>query len=568
MAPEIEAGTRPTPRDHPRLDPVMIERVSIRHAIESFVALVAKPARVIPCDRGGVPVSDSSVAIGSLVRWGLYRGLGLCSLSLACGTENPPSADASGGSGDSGITDTAVEDGGSGSGTSSASLSASSTAATAAESVDDAASAEGPLFDVGEVNDTGGSDGGSTGYDGPGSCRQSEVFGASGGFPEFDDPAYAAFLDKQVLVMTSYAYQGNEFELRVIDISGAPPPPNAWYNAPIYSHPTWTAATFGGGVFGLTLDSYGNIFVASSLVYGANSSPNTIYKIDKNTAAVEVFATLPNNGPSFGNINYDCDSETIRVVSHEDGRIWQLDMGGNVVSTYQHSTGDVSMGDPNDAGEPDGVFVPLGERMWAIQAHYGRVYYSVWWEDGGRPNATEENEIWSVAVNGDGIPVAGSAELEATIPGLNGANYSNPVSDISFAQSGWMLAAERTMYGDNQTSAHQSTTYELQQLGMGGDWTVVGTTYVVGELPNSSAGGVDHDFAEDGYVWMTGDALDFYTPDVVYGVQGTPYGGGDITNSTLIDHDGEVTQQDKTALGDCEIPIPGDATPPPPPPEG
>jgi hypothetical protein len=85
---------------------------------------------------------------------------------------------------------------------------------------------------------------------------------------------------------------------------------------------------------------------------------------------------------------------------------------------------------------------------------------------------------------------------------------------------------------------------------------------------NSSAGGVDLDFEENGYVWMTGDALDFYTPDVVYGVQGTPYGGGDITNSTLIDHDSEVTQQDKGGLGDCELPIPGDAMPPPPPPEG
>jgi hypothetical protein len=140
------------------------------------------------------------------------------------------------------------------------------------------------------------------------------------------------------------------------------------------------------------------------------------------------------------------------------------------------------------------------------------------------------------------------------------------VSDLSFAATGWMLAAERTMYGDTQTVAHQSTTYELQQ--MMGTWVVQGTTYVVGELPNSSAGGVDHDFEEGGYVWMSGDALDFNSPNVVYGVQGTPYGGGDITNSTLIDHDGEITQQDKHTLGDCELPIPGDAMPPPPPPEG
>jgi hypothetical protein len=120
------------------------------------------------------------------------------------------------------------------------------------------------------------------------------------------------------------------------------------------------------------------------------------------------------------------------------------------------------------------------------------------------------------------------------------------------------------MYGDNQTSAHQSTTYELQQ-NMGGDWYVVGTTYVVGELPNSSAGGVDHDFAEDGYVWMTGDALDFYTPDVVYGLQGTPYGGGGVETSTIIDLDGEITQQDKTVYGDVELPIPGDVSHVPPP---
>jgi len=38
---------------------------------------------------------------------------------------------------------------------------------------------------------------------------------------------------------------------------------------------------------------------------------------------------------------------------------------------------------------------------------------------------------------------------------------------------------------------------------------------------------------------MSGDALDFYTPNVVYGVQGTPHGGGSIENSTLIDLDGE-----------------------------
>jgi hypothetical protein len=450
---------------------------------------------------------------------------------------------------------------------------AASTATTVGTSQDGSSSAAdssandtGILYDVGRGEETAG-DTTDTGAVGPGSCRESESYGAAGGFPAFDDPAYAGF-DGAVLLMTSDdIYWNEQTGLRVIDISGDPPPPNLSYAAPIYKHPSWTTANFGGGVFGLTLDSYGNIYVASSSIYGGTSTPGRIYRVDGVTAQITTFADLPNDGPSFGNLNYDCVSETIYVTSHEDCRIYQLEMSGSIRSTYHHATGDVTLGPPAVPGEPDGVFCPLGERMWAVQSHYGRLYYSVWWEDSGRQNAAQENEIWSVGyVDESGVPDGATAELEATVPSLQGNSYSNPISDISFAATGWMLGAERTMHQDTQTGAHQSTTYEFQQ--MNGTWQVIGTTYVVGELPNSSAGGVDHDFEEGGYVWMTGDALDFYTPEVVYGVQGTPYGGGDITNSTLIDHDAEITAQDKHAMGDCEIPIPGDAMPPPPPPEG
>jgi hypothetical protein len=433
---------------------------------------------------------------------------------------------------------------------------------------DASAGATGFIFDVGGAETFGETEGPPL-PGGPGSCRQSEAYGAAGGFPQFDDPAYAAF-DSTVLVMTNNGYQPSGYALRVFDVSGSPPPPNMNYAAPMYIHPSWTQQNFGGPIFGLTLDSAGNIYVAPTRVfYGTSATPGTIYRVDAVTAAISVLGTVPNSGPALGNINYDCVSETIYIANHEDGRIWQMELDGTIRSTYRHSTGDVTIGAANDPGEPDGQFTPLGDRVWAVQSHAGRLYYSVWNEDSGRQSQMVENEIWSVGyVDEDGIPDASTAELEATIPGLNGATYSNPVSDISFASTGWMLAAERTMLNDTQTSAHQSTTYELQQMGGGGDWQVIGTTYVVGELPNSSAGGVDHDFEEGGYVWMTGDALDFYTPDVVYGVQGTPYGGGTITTSTLIDHDNELTQQDKTALGDCELPIPGDAMPPPPPPEG
>ena len=396
----------------------------------------------------------------------------------------------------------------------------------------------------------------------PGSCRPSEIFGASGGFPAFTDPAYANFLDKKVAVMTSNSQQDG-WVLHVIDISGDPPPPNLNYNAPKYHNAAWQQNNI-GRVFGLTLDSAGNIYVAPTTVYGGTNTPATIKKIDSKTGLVSNFATLPNNGPAFGNLNYDCVSETIYVSSHEDGRIYQVDMTGKVVSSYRHSDKTVTLGLPNDPGEPNGVFIPLAQRVWAVQSHAGRLYYSTWREDTGRKDAVESNAIWSVGYKDeDGVVDPMTAKLEFLLPAYNGQNYSNPVSDNSFAATGWMLISQRSMNGDSQTTAHQSTTYEYQY--MNGVWVLKGTTYLVGELVGSAAGGVDHDFEEGGYVWMTGDALDFYTPNVVYGLQGTPHGGGDIKNSTLIDLDGEITQQDKTAMGDVELPIPGDVPPVPEP---
>ncbi len=395
-----------------------------------------------------------------------------------------------------------------------------------------------------------------------GSCRPSEIHGASGGFPAYTDPAYAPFKDKSIAIVTTNAQEPPfNHVLHIVDISGPVPPANLNYPAPKYRNPGWTQPNL-GKIYGLTLDSAGNIYVAPSTVYGANQAPNKIKKIDHVTGAITDFATLPNNGPAFGNINYDCVSQTIYVSNHEDGRIYHLDMMGQVVSTYRHLTKDVTMGPAADPGEPNGQFTPLGDRVWAVQSHAGRLYYSVWNEDGGRPGL--DNEIWSVGyVDEGGVPDPATAKLEFVAPLYQGGPTSNPVSDLSFAATGWMLISQRSMYGDNNSGAHQSTTYEFQYVN--GAWENKGTTFIVGELPGSAAGGVDHDFAEDGYVWMTGDALDFYTPDVVYGLQGTPHAGGDIKNSTLIDMDDELFDQDKTEQGDVEVPIPGDAKPVPPP---
>ena len=412
-------------------------------------------------------------------------------------------------------------------------------------------------FDVGTMIDVG--SGG-----GLGSCRPSEIYGAAGGYPDFSDPAYADFSDRTVALVTHRPQPPLTHVLTILDISGDPPPPNTNYDAPKYWRAEWTEADL-GRVFGLTLDSDGNIYVAATTVYGANPNPDKIRRIDGVSGAITDFATLPNNGPAFGNLNYDCVSESIYVTNHEDGRIYQVGMDGTVLSTYHHATGDVTMGPPNDPGEPDGQFAPLGERVWAVQSHAGRLYYSVWSEHSQAIDADNDNEVWSVAyVDDDGVPDPATAQKEFDVPTNGGGTMSVPVSDLSFAADGWMLIAQRTMNGDMQTGAHQSTTYDYDYID--GTWVWQGTNYVVGELlPYSAAGGVDHDFDPGGYVWMTGDALDFNSPDVVYGLQGTPYGGGGVETSTIIDLDGEIVAQDKTVYGDVELPIPGDASPVPPP---
>ena len=410
----------------------------------------------------------------------------------------------------------------------------------------------GVKFDLSEWNDEPPFD--TDGNFGPGSCRSSEIYGAAGGFPAFEDPNYADFLDRSVAIVTHSNYDPapNNFSLTVVDISGPPPPPNLNYLAPLYHHPSWTITNLGRH-FGITLDSAGNIYLAATTVWGARPNPGEIKRIDGVTGEISVLVTLPNNGPALGNLNYDCVSETIYVANHEDGRIYQVNLDGEIESTYQHSTGDITLGPPADPGEPNGQFWPLGQRPWAIQSHAGRLYYSIWGSSGA-------NSVWSVAyVDEDGVPDPMTAKKEFDTPG------SMPVSDLGFAHDGWMLISQRTMLGDMQTSAHQSKTYDYQY--QNGQWVLQGTNYLLGEIAsgNNATGGVDHDFVENGYVWMTGDALDFYTPDCVYGLQGTPYGGGSIENSTLIDLDHEVSGQDKTVYGDVELPIPGDVTPVPPP---
>jgi len=405
-----------------------------------------------------------------------------------------------------------------------------------------------------------------------------------GAKPTYRDAAYSTFTG-QVMIMTaetSYPPASSLYALTVFDIKDhltAPLDVN-WNPANLrYNNPLWTKVNL-GSLFGVTLDDSGNIYAAHGTLYNssdpigalAGSTAGSIYKIANNTGTPTVFANLPNNGPGIGNVSWDCGHNQIFASNLEDGRIYRISATGAMLSAYDHATGVITPAVAgviaNEAGEPNGQFVPRGERVWAVRRQGNRVYYSLWNRDSTNINDTTSplppNQIWSIQLNASGEFVAGTAVLEKNIPGHGTEIYSEPVSDISFSQStpAKMLLAERNMTSDTTSYAHDARLLELQFVA--GSWVaspgnsnVNGPSYgfSVGDYGDNtnSAGGADYDADPSGRIWCSGDALQF-GPGFIYGVTGVLPLGSSPSNGILIDYNNDITGGDKTQLGDVVIP--------------
>lgn len=408
---------------------------------------------------------------------------------------------------------------------------------------------------------------------GPGEC--------DGTRPQFEDERYQSFGGGQVAMGTQWRFDDANGVLNAYDLSGQSiAPTGVDWPVGIYFHPDWVRSRI-GQVFGVALDDLGNVFTSHTAVYiqdnigSIGGQPGQVYKIDSVTGVPTVFATLPNNSdpviaatagiaesyPGLGNLCFDVPKQMLYVTNFEDGRIYRIDAGGTCLSTWDHATSTLGDCSP-EAGDGEGA-ARLGERVWAVQSFNGRVYYSVWVEDQGAPSTTADNEIWSIACDASGEFVAGTEQLEITMPFFNG-DFSNPVSDISFGPDGQMMCAERSMSTDTSngrfnTGAHGSRA--LEYICQNQSWNPSPNNFGIGVgAGTNSAGGCDYSYgtAPDDRVWVTGDALRLNAPDNVYGIQGVPQSGGNVANSILIDMDADIIQQDKTGIGSVEISCPGD----------
>lgn len=154
------------------------------------------------------------------------------------------------------------------------------------------------------------------------------------------------------------------------------------------------------------------------------------------------------------------------------------------MSAYDHATKVVFAGASPEQFDDPTTLAPLGERVWAVQTSGGRLYYSVYWEDSVRRNSARANEIWSIGLFPWGEFMAGTHQLEITLPPLPGTTpaYSNPVSDISFKPNCCMLLAERTMQDDTTGDAHESRLLEYCP-DASGIHLPSNNTFSVGDLP-------------------------------------------------------------------------------------
>jgi hypothetical protein len=354
-------------------------------------------------------------------------------------------------------------------------------------------------------------------------------------------------------------------------------------------------------------------------MWGEGGGPGAVYRLDASTGyAPRIFSQItlngrPNSGAALGNIAYDRTNKQLFVSDLETGMIHRVRAAdGGDLGFYDHGVqGRASFTNVVDEGKrtslPPIAFDPSsrarltdcpsrfdnnpqcwnlaasGRRVWGVGVRRDavkketRLYYAVWsspafGQTGWNQASDDEkrNSVWSVRLGPDGGFDPADVRRELILPDffvkpqdIARAGYSQPVSDIAFAECGQrpvMLVAERGGIRNLGLAAQnpfanpheaRALRYELDEKGA---WQAVGR-YDVGFYDRSKDGapfmrancsggiafGLGYDtnswVADQGkpdqFVWMTGDSLCSPEGPCNLGNTGQPAAGEDPQQASL-----------------------------------
>ncbi len=268
-----------------------------------------------------------------------------------------------------------------------------------------------------------------------------------------------------------------------------------------FHHPDWHVDEI-GNVFGIAIDNFGYMYVGASANYsagflgsvaiikygniggGANDlgAAGTIYQMDRITGQPQVFAQLPQNmttinhqdcegsaslvrntGPGLGNLVYDKEHDQLFVANWEDGRIYRLDMSGNIIDTY-----DPAIIDNNLAGLPPTTdLIPYGlavnndgTKLFFGTLYNGPIIFSIDLNTNGSFVGTINNTSGNSSLSIDNY--VGSQTFHH-----NFMLTDRSVSDLEFLPNGDLVAGLRVGCNGNFATSynHGGTSYIISEVG-------------------------------------------------------------------------------------------------------
>jgi hypothetical protein len=294
--------------------------------------------------------------------------------------------------------------------------------------------------------------------------------------------------------------------------------------------------------------------------------PGSIYKIDGNTGAVTLFATVgSNSGPGIGDVVFDKTTHQFFVSDLDTGLIYRLNQKGSAIDSFDHGVAALGLIGlvpvPDDGAVADihnpafnvqdpgtwGI-TPKGRRIGGLAVHGGRLYYAV----------ADGPQVWSVGISAGGF--AADARIE-----IDGSAWptTSEITDIAFDGAGRIYLAQR---GDQTSSADYSAFVDPHKAAVvryqpdpldPASWVLSPEAYAVGTTPDyqDATGGIDIGLSSAtgkcDMLWSTGDELSS-DGQTVNGVQGNDVGlvrpaNVPPTQTYLIDYDGQMA--DPTAFG-------------------